>query len=692
MPGRVMGELWVMLHRYGKRVTFRAALGLATIFLASTLSFGQSASPASGVDLKAIDKTADPCQNFYQYACGSWMKANPVPPEYSRWSRFNELLDRNQQILRTILEDSVQHQDRSAIDQKIGGFYAACMDEKAVDQAGYDPIKPGIAKIQALNDKNSLAAEVALLQNQGVTSFFTFRSGPDPDNSRMTIAQADQGGLGLPDKSYYAGAKDEKTRTEYQQHISKMLQLVDVSPTDADAAAKAVLAIETKLAEASLDRTARRDPNLLHHKMPESGLQSLTPDFDFKAYLAARDVPSFNSLNVAVPDFFRSLSTTLSGTSLSDLKSYLLWHYVSAYAPDLSKPFVDANFQFYGHFLTGAKVLRPRWKRCVQATDANLGEALGQKYVQKAFAGQSKEKTQQLVNIIEKEMAKDIDSLTWMSDATKQQALVKLKGVTNKIGYPERWRNYSSVQVSNTNLVEDVRNAREFELKRELDKIGKPVDRSEFGMTPPTVNAYYSPLQNNINFPAGILQPPFYQNTADMAVNFGGIGAVIGHELTHGFDDQGRRFDADGNLRDWWAKKDGEEFKQRADCLVNEYSQFKPVSDASVNGRLTLGENGADNAGIRLAYMALLGGLENGSVDKAKLDGYTPEQRFFLSYAQIWCENVRPEYARNSVRTDPHSPGQFRVIGVLQNVPAFGKAFGCHAGEAMMPAQTCRVW
>lgn len=671
---------------------YHRALPVALGICFSALLLGQMPSSSSGVDLNAIDKSADPCQNFYQYACGTWIKNNPVPPEYSRWSRFNELLNRNQQTLREILEDSANHQNRSAIDGKIGGFYAACMDEKAVQANGFDPIKPGIATIEGLKSKQDLAAEVATLHNQGVTAFFTFRSGADPDNSKMTIADADQGGLGLPDRSYYLDPKDEKTRTEYVQHISKMLQLIDQTPAAADASAKAILDLETKLAKVSLDRTARRDPNLTHHKMSLTAFEALAPDFGFKAYLAARQTPSFGTLNVGVPDFFRDLNATLASASLDDLKAYLLWHYVSAYSPDLSDAFVNTNFEFYGHFLTGAKQLQPRWKRCVQATDSDLGEALGQKYVAKAFAGQSKERTQQLVNIIERQMAKDIDSLPWMSGATKQQALVKLKGVTNKIGYPERWRDYSSVNISGTDLVADVRNAREFEIKRVLNKVGKPVDRSEFGMTPPTVNAYYSPLQNNINFPAGILQPPFYQNTADMAVNFGGIGAVIGHELTHGFDDQGRRYDADGNLRDWWAKQDGEEFKKRADCLVNEYSQFKPVPDASLNGRLTLGENGADNAGIRLAYMALLGGMENGTVNTAKLDGYTPEQRFFLGYAQIWCENARPEYSRNSVRTDPHSPGKFRVIGVIQNVPEFGKAFGCPAAQPAAAENSCRVW
>ncbi len=665
---------------------------LALMFLILGRAQAQNETPSSGLDMTAIDKSVNPCDNFYQYACGNWMKNNPIPPEYSRWGRFSELQDRNQKILREILEDSAKHQERSSIDQKIGAFYGACMDEEAIDKAGDGPIRTGIEQIRGLNDKNELAREVARLHDQGVDVFFRFRAQPDATDSKMNIADADQGGLGLPDKSYYLQPKDEETRQKYVAHVSRMLQLIGEPQAEADRKASSIMALETALAKASLDRVDRRNPKLTHHEMPLSGLEALIPDFNFAQYLQGRRAPSFKNLNVAVPDFFKSLNTTLASASLDDLKSYMIWHYVSAYAPDLSKPFVDANFDFYTRYLTGAKELQPRWKRCVENTDRSLGEALGQKYVEKAFAGQSKEKTQQLVGVIEREMATDIKSLTWMSPATKEQALIKLKGVTNKIGYPDKWRDYSSVNISGDNFVADVRNARQFEIHRNLNKIGNPVDRSEFNMTPPTVNAYYSPRENNINFPAGILQPPFYNASADMAVNFGGIGAVIGHELTHGFDDQGRQFDADGNLRDWWTKQDNEAFKQRADCLVNEYSKFSPVDGVNVNGRLTLGENGADNAGIRLAYMALLGGLENGSVDKSKLNGYTPEQRFFLGYAQIWCENQRPQALRSSVRTNPHSPGEFRVIGVIQNSQEFAKAFGCSAGQPMVAANGCRVW
>ncbi len=657
--------------------------------LAQTSSEG---APQSGVDLKAIDTSADPCKDFYQYACGAWVKQNPVPPQYASWGRFTELRDRNQEVLHTILEDAAKHPDSSPIDQKIGPFYGSCMDTAAVERAGYKPIEPGIAHIRQLTGKAELAAEVAGLHDIGIPVFFRFGASPDPDKSTVEIASVSQGGLGLPDRSYYLNAKDQEIRQKYVKHISRMLQLINVPAADADAQANEIMTFETALAQASMERVAMRDPSNTHHKMTVEQLQALAPDFNFETYFKSRQAPSFTSLNVAQPDFFKALNRAIADTSLDTLKHYLVWHYVSGNATLLSKPFVEENFDFYSRTLTGAKELQPRWKRCTDMVDRGLGEALGQKYVARAFGGQSKQMTQNLVAMIEREMAADIDSLTWMSQATKEQALAKLKGVTNKIGYPEKWIDYSSVKIANGELVGDEHRARAFDIHRNLDKIGKPVDRAEFGMTPPTVNAYYSPLENNINFPAGILQPPFYTAGSDMAVNFGGIGAVIGHELTHGFDDQGRRYDADGNLRDWWTKQDADEFTKRADCISSEYSGFSPVEGANINGKLTLGENGADNAGIRLAFMALTGSLENGTVDKDKLDGFTPQQRFFLGYAQIWCENQTPESLRNRVRTDPHSPGRFRVIGVLQNMPEFATAFGCSAGQPMVSANGCRVW
>jgi endothelin-converting enzyme/putative endopeptidase len=655
------------------------------------MCFAQS----SGVDLKAIDKSVNPCQNFYQYACGNWRKANPIPPEYSRWGRFDELLNRNQEALRSIAEDAAKNQQRSAIDQKVGGLYASCTDEAAVEKAGIQPVKPELDRIQAIQSKEDLPGEIARLHSQSVTALFAFGSMPDPENSRMNIAAVDQGGLGLPEKGFYTrtDAKSEETRKKYVQHVANIFKLLGDDQATADKKAAAIMKLETALAEASLDNVSRRNPRLLLHKMTVEEFTKANPNFDFKAYFSDRTAPSFTTLNVRVPDFFKGLNQALASTSLDDLKTYLRWHYVSSNAPQLSSAFVNENFDFYGRYLTGAKQLQPRWKRCVALTDDQLGEALGQKYVEKLFSQQSKEKTLEMVGLIEKSMAADIDSLPWMSAATKQQALAKLKQVTNKIGYPDKWRDYSSVQITDGNLIANVANTRSFEERRDLNKIGKPVDRSEWGMTPPTVNAYYSSLQNNINFPAGILQPPFYDNSADMAVNFGAIGVVIGHELTHGFDDSGRQFDGDGNLRDWWTAKDAEEFKKRADCIAKQYSGYSPVRGVNLNGKLTLGENAADNGGIRLAYMALMKALADKTVSDQKLDGYTPQQRFFLGFAQVWCQNVTESASRLRAQTDPHSPGEFRVIGVVENTPEFGSAFGCSAGEPMTATdKACKIW
>jgi endothelin-converting enzyme/putative endopeptidase len=660
-------------------------------FLSFAMCFGQS----SGVDLKAIDKSVNPCQNFYQYACGNWRKANPIPPEYSRWGRFDELLNRNQEALRNIAEDSAKNQQRSAIDQKVGGLYASCTNEAAVEKAGIQPIKPELDRIQAIQSKADLPGGIARLHARSVTALFAFGSMPDPENSRMNMAAVDQGGLGLPEKGFYTRTdpKSEETRKKYVQHVANVFKLLGDDQAAADKKAAAVMKLETSLAEASLDNVSRRNPHLLLHKMPVGEFTKANPEFDFNAYFKDRAAPTFTTLNVRVPDFFKGLDKALASTSLDDLKTYLTWHYVSSNAPQLSSAFVNENFDFYGRYLTGAKQLQPRWKRCVALTDDQLGEALGQKYVEKMFSQQSKEKMLELVGMVEKSMAADIDSLPWMSAATKQQALTKLKQVTNKIAYPDKWRDYSSVQIADGNLIANVAHTREFEEKRDLNKIGKPVDRSEWSMTPPTVNAYYSSLQNNINFPAGILQPPFYNNSADMAVNFGAIGVVIGHELTHGFDDSGRQFDGDGNLRDWWTAKDAEEFKKRADCIANQYSGYSPAPGVNLNGKLTLGENAADNGGIRLAYMALMKALADKTVSDQKLDGYTPQQRFFLGFAQVWCQNITESASRLRAQTDPHSPGEFRVIGVVENTPEFASAFGCSAGEPMTASdKACKIW
>jgi endothelin-converting enzyme/putative endopeptidase len=651
----------------------------------------------SGLDIRAIDKSADPCHNFYQYACGAWIKNNPIPADESSWGRFNELYQRNQEILRGILEDSAKHQDRSPLDQKIGGFYQSCMNEPLIEQRGTAPLQAELERISKINNQQELLDEVARLHRLQVGVFFRFNSSPDPKNARMEIADLDQGGLGLPERDFYlrTDEKSQEIRSKYVQHVAKMFELIGVSPADAQKKADTVMAMETDLAKASLDVTTRRDPQKLVHEMSPAELNDLSPHFNFTEFFARVNTPEFSKLNVDVPNFIKGFNSLISSRSMSDLQDYLTWHYVNASARLLPKSFVDANFDFYGKTLTGVMALRPRWKRCVAATDDELGEALGKKYVEKTFGEQGKQRTLEMVHDIERQMAKDLDSVPWMTSKTKQQALVKLHAVANKIGYPDKWRDYSSVKIADDDYFGNWYRANEFESKRERDKIGKPVDRAEWEMTPPTVNAYYEPTENNINFPAGILQPPFYSNSASDAVNYGAIGAVIGHELTHAFDDQGRKFDADGNLKDWWQASDEQHFNKLADCFVKEYGSFQAAPGVYENGKLTLGENTADNGGIRLAYMALMAALEKGDQSLSKkVDGYTPQQQFFLGFAQVWCANIRPEFARLLAQTDPHSLDEFRVNGVVRNMPEFDQAFGCKEGDQMYiaPGQGCRVW
>jgi putative endopeptidase len=672
--------------------------GVFCCFVLSGVSFAQSdkvPQSQSGVDLKAIDKSVNPCNDFYQYACGSWIKANPIPPDESSWGRFNELFERNQVILRNILEDSEQHQSRSSIDQKIGGFYQSCMAENVIQQRGTTPLDPELAQIAHISDTRELMDEVARLHERQVDVFFNFTSSPDPKNARMMIADIDQGGLGLPEKDYYlrTDPKSQEIRQKYLAHIAKMFALIGVPEATASKKASTVMSIETDLAKASLDVTSRRNPQLLVHEMPIDELVQLSPNFDFKLFFKQVKAPEFSNLNVSVPDFFKAFSSVLKKDALKDLKDYMTWHYLNASARLLPKAFVDENFDFYGRTLTGTKELKPRWKRCVAATDDELGEALGRKFVEKTFGVEGKERTLEMVHAIEHEMGNDIESITWMSPETKKQALIKLHAVANKIGYPDKWRDYSSVVILPDDYFGNWYRANEFESKRELNKIGKPVDRTEWGMTPPTVNAYYNPTENNINFPAGILQPPFYSNTADDAVNYGAVGAVIGHELTHAFDDEGRQFDADGNLKDWWQKSDADEFENLSDCIVKEYGRFTPLPGVHLNGKLTLGENTADNGGIHLAYLALMDELSKKGISPSKtLDGYTEPQQFFLGFAQIWCEHKRPELERLRAQVDPHSPGRFRVNGVVSNTPEFSEAFGCKIGDQMYEAKGCRVW
>ncbi len=646
-------------------------------------------------DLGAMDKSVDPCQDFYQYACGNWRKSNPIPPDQSRWGRFNELADYNRQFLHKILEkDSANNPKRSPVQQKIGDMYQSCMDEAAVNKKGSTPLKPELDRIAAITTKDQLMGTIAYLQSVGVQALFNFGASPDLHNASMQIANISQGGLGLPDRDYYSDtdAKSQETREKYVEHVAKMFTLLGDDEAAAKKEAQAVMDIETKLADAAFKRVQMRDPKNRDHKMKVTELEALAPNFDFNHYFSSTSAPSFTEVNVVPPDFFQKVSPVLDAVPIADWKTYLRWHAMRTAAPTLSDPFVRENFAFYGQYLNGQKELQPRWKRCVQITDGLLGEALGQPYVAATFGPDGKQRMLKMVNALETSLGQDIEGLDWMTPETKKQALVKLHAITNKIGYPDKWRDYSTVKIVRGDFVGNVHRARAFEIKRNHNKIGKPLDKKEWGMTPPTVNAYYSPPNNDINFPAGILQPPFFDKDADDAVNFGGIGVVIGHELTHGFDDQGSKFDAEGNLKNWWTQADRDEFDKRTTCIADEYSSFVAVDDVHLNGRLTLGENTADNGGLRIALAALHKDMElNPKVAETK-DGFTPEQRFFLGFAQVWCQNATPESSRLLAKTDPHSPGEYRTNGTLQNSPDFAKAFGCKAGQKMVSENACHVW
>jgi predicted metalloendopeptidase len=673
---------------------------LPAVFLALTLaSFAQSNANSSfgpGFNIDTIDKTIDPCADFYQYACGNWIKHTDIPADQSRWGSFTELFERNLATMHGILEKSaVNDPNRSAIDQKIGDFYSSCMDEKAVNDKGLQPLRPELDHIAAAKDKPALIDAIAQVHMVGANTLFNFYSSPDLHNADAVIAYIDQGGLTLPDRDYYI--KDDARMVDMRKHlveyVTESFTLAGQSPQQAADSAQVVLRIETALAKASMDRTARRDPKNRDHKMTKDAVTAMASNFYLQRYFTDVNSPSFSDLNVVNPEFFKQVNTVLDTESLDSLKTYVNWRTLDNAAPFLSQPFVDANFKMR-QAITGQKEIQARWKRCVSATDRGLGEALGQRYVELTFGAEGKQRMLKMVDALEVSLDSDIQNLPWMTDETKKAAKIKLQAIRNKIGYPDTWRDYTSLTIVRGDLLGNQFRANEFEAKRDINKIGKPLDRKEWGMTPPTVNAYYSAAQNDINFPAGILQPPFFDKQMDDAVNFGAIGLVIGHELTHGFDDQGRKFDAQGDMRDWWTEQDGKEFEKRAKCIEDEYSNFISIDDLHLKGALTLGENTADNGGARISFNALetLIAADPTGKEAQKIDGYTPEQRFFLGFARVWCEQRRPEAARSLVLIDPHSPGKYRVDGTVQNMPEFEKAWGCKTGQPMVAANACRVW
>jgi putative endopeptidase len=644
-------------------------------------------------DANAIDRSVQPCQDFYQFACGQWLAKNPVPPDRSRWGRLPELTERNQGTLRGILEKAAKPgAKRDPIDQKIGDYYASCMDQAAIEAKGLAPLEPRLGRIDALKSKREIAAALARLQANGVDTLFRFGAQPDFDNASLNLAALDQGGLSLPDRDYYLSdeARFADVRKQFPGHVQRMLELAGEPRETAARDARTVLDVETALARVSLDRVRQRDPANNNHKMTVKELAALAPHFDWSSYFTAAGAPPFTRINVGWPDFFKGLDQLVDSRGLDDWKVYLRWHTLHRGAPLLPTAFVDEDFNFFEKILRGTQELRPRWKRCVELTDRQLGEALGQRYVEATFGPEGKARTLKMVEALESALDRDIRDLPWMTDATRKKALEKRAAIANKIGYPDRWRDYSRLRIARGDAFGNAERATAFEQARRLAKIGKTVDPSEWRMTPPTVNANYNPYENNVNFPAGILQPPFFDKTMDDAVNFGAIGAAIGHELTHGFDDEGRKFDAKGNLTDWWTAADAREFERRAACLADEYSGFTVAGGVRLNGKLTLGENTADNGGVRIAYMALEDTLK-GKAPQPR-DGFTPQQRFFLAWGQIWCENSTDQSAKVRAQTDPHSPGRYRVNGVLVNMPEFRQAFGCAAGTPMARENVCRVW
>jgi putative endopeptidase len=666
---------------------------LPALFAAAVFGQDSGSEAARDPDIRAMDFRADPCVDFYQYACGGWLASHPIPPDRSSWGRFDEAEERNLKILRGILDKaSVPTPDRDPVSQKLGDYYAACMDVDQIDKQGLAPVEFEWKRIAQIEAKPALTGELIRLQLTGVNVFFSFSSINDEKDAQRMIASVDQGGLGLPDRDYYfkTDAVSARRRASYVAHIARMFELTGESTARAEADAIAVMGVETELARGALDLVARREPEKIYHKMTVAELVSLCPAIDWPKFFAGMGAPAFETLDISEPNFFRTIESVLVQTPLEDLKAYLRWQYLHAEARYLSKAFDKENFAFFGTTLNGIAMQQSRWTRCVEDTEWALGEALGQEFVRASFGEQGRQRTLELVRQIEQTMETDLKTAEWMSPPTREQALKKLAAVRSKIGHPEKWRDYSALVVRRDDALGNFDRAAEFEIRQVAGKIGKPVDPGEWGMTPAAVNAYYDQSMNEMNFPAGILQPPFLSGQPGDPADYGALGGLIGHELTHGFDDEGRLFDAQGNRNNWWTAKDAKAFEAHAQCLVDEYSKFRMQDGMAVNGKLTLGENTADNGGMRIAWMAFLRAQDGVKADPNTR--FSSAQKFFLGWGQIWCQHSTAEAERLAVDTDPHTPDPFRVNGVVSNMPEFQAAFGCRVGQPMVRHPACRVW
>jgi putative endopeptidase len=645
------------------------------------------------LDLTSLDRAVDPCNDFYKFACGGWQKNNPIPADQASWSVYGKLTDENQQFLWGILEADAKLKNRNAIQQKVGDAFGACMDTAAIDKRGIEPLRPTLASIAAIKDRAALDQAIPRIDREAQGSFFFNAAGDqDPSDSNSVIATVGAGGLGLPDRDYYTKTdkRSVEIREKYVAYIAQLFTLAGEPAATASTDAAEVLRVETALATASLTRVERRDPYKSFHKMQIAELAALNPSIDWKAFFASRGLSSVPTVNVEQPVFMKAVDAELKTEPLEALKSYLRFHVLTAAAPSLSSPFETANFEFFSHYLRGTQQPPPRWKRCVRTVDRSLGEALGQEFVARTFAAETKAKTLIMTQQIEAVMGDEIEHLDWMSPETKKEALRKLHAVRNKIGYPDKWRDYSSLTIQPGDFFGNTLRSTIFETKRNWAKVGKPVDRNEWGMTPPTVNAYFNPQMNDINFPSGVLQPPLYDPKGDDAPNYGNTGATIGHELTHAFDDEGRQFNAEGNLKDWWTKDDAKGFEDRINCLRDQFASYTLVDDIHINSKLTSGEDVADLGGTLIAYIAWKHQIQNQRL--MPLDGFTPDQRFFIGFAQWACENNRDENLRVSAITNPHSPGFARINGIVTNMPDFATAFGCKVGQPMVKANVCKVW